>query len=103
MGGRYAGKRSEAADGTLGFGAGAGQADSVGAGMENDCRPDCPLHAGSGLRAPPEAGQNPPGEAGDTEGQGTFRGSSDLFRPSAALGPKGREMEGKSLTSKSAI
>ncbi|WP_275950475.1 hypothetical protein [Clostridium sp. MCC353] len=30
-------------------------------------------------------------------------GSSDLFRPSAALGPKGREMQGKSLTSKSAI
>ena len=38
--------------------------------------------------------------AGD---RSTVHGSSDLFRPSAALGLKGREMEGKSLTSKSAI
>ena len=36
-------------------------------------------------------------------GRSTVHGSSDLFRPSAALGLKGREMEGKSLTSKSAI
>ncbi|MBS6642366.1 MAG: hypothetical protein KH366_02145 [Clostridiaceae bacterium] len=36
-------------------------------------------------------------------GRSTVHGSSYLFRPSAALGLKGREMEGKSPTSKSAI
>ncbi|WP_275950495.1 hypothetical protein [Clostridium sp. MCC353] len=41
--------------------------------------------------------------AGSANGRGAVRGDSDLFRPSAALGLKEREMEGKSLTSKSAI
>ncbi|MBS6646156.1 MAG: hypothetical protein KH366_21480 [Clostridiaceae bacterium] len=36
-------------------------------------------------------------------GRGMVCGFSDLFQPSAALEWKGRKMEGKSLTSKSAI
>ena len=41
-------------------------------------------------------------ETGDVAGRGMVRGSGDLWRPSAALGLKGREIEGNVLTSKSA-
>ena len=50
-----------------------------------------------------EAGREAVKTAGSATGRGAVRGDSDLFRLSASLGLKGREMEGKSQTSKSAI